>query len=319
MNERAMARGTAAIDVSVLIATRNRARLLEQALLHLSKQTVGQIAWEVIVVDNGSDDSTPDVLSRLKNALPLVALEEPVPGKNRALNRALASARGRLLLFTDDDIVPDHDWIQAMHTAAARWPERTILAGRITPLFEDGVPMPIRDPAFRYWRLAFCGFRPQDEEGPIEQRAFGPNFAVVRQDIGEIRFCESIGPDEKTTSPMGDETEFFIRLEQQGFKTVFIPAAHVRHVVPPDKVRWRALLQRAFRAGRGDVLLDQRVTEGLIAGVPTFLWKRLAGAFLRCIPSLFFGQLTRLERGMDLWRAYGRVYQYRVTRHTQQS
>ena len=77
------------LDLSVLIATRDRSKLLEATLDHLRYQDLLDIRWEVIVVDNGSVDDTPFVLTRAREQLPLVTLHEPRPGKNRALNSAL--------------------------------------------------------------------------------------------------------------------------------------------------------------------------------------------------------------------------------------
>ena len=306
-----------AVDVSLLVATRNRAVILQQTLESLACQMLDGTTWEVIVVDNGSTDETQDVLLRMRSVLPLVQLDEPAPGKNRALNRALAVARGRLLLFTDDDVVADPNWVHEMRAAAARWPEQTILAGAIRPLFENGVPSWIRATRFRYRRLAFCGFQPQEQEGYIEQRAFGANWAVHRRCVEGMVFCETIGPQGTRNYPVGSETEFLARLEERGARTVFVPAARVQHVITAEQSQVRALLGRAFRAGRGDVALGEPLRGWLVAGAPAYVWKWLAGAALRYAVSVFCNRLVRLERGMDLWRAWGRIYQLRRMREQQ--
>ena len=82
------------LEVSVIIASRNHARSLESTLADLQRQQVEGIAWELIVVDNGSDDDTPSVLERAGERLPLIVINEPEPGQNRARNRALEIARG---------------------------------------------------------------------------------------------------------------------------------------------------------------------------------------------------------------------------------
>jgi glycosyltransferase involved in cell wall biosynthesis len=98
--------------LSILLATRNRASLLESTLAHFGGLELRGIDWELIVADNGSTDKTADVLERAGKRLPLLALHEPAPGKNRAINRALAAGRGELLIFTDDDVEPDAGWVQ---------------------------------------------------------------------------------------------------------------------------------------------------------------------------------------------------------------
>ncbi|MBU4272651.1 MAG: glycosyltransferase [Planctomycetes bacterium] len=304
------------VDVSVLVATRNRAALLAQTLESLTRQKLGDITWEVIVVDNGSQDDTPRILSHYQNRLPLVPLEETTPGKNRALNKALEVARGTMLLFTDDDVVVDPGWVREMCAAAERWPEQTILAGAIAPLFEDLVPEWIRSTHFRYRRLAFCGFRPREQEGYIEQRAFGANFALHRSSMQGMTFCETIGPQGTRIYAVGSETELFIRLESRGMRTVFIPDAHVQHIITVNHARIRSLMQRAFRAGRSDIALGGFLGRTFIAGIPTHLWKELFRTALSSLLSVPCRQLTRLECRMDLWRTWGRIYQCRINRHS---
>ena len=77
-----------ACDLSVLIATRDRAGSLARTLDSLVAQEISGLDWELLVVDNGSSDETPAVLARFAKTLPLFALAELRPGKNRALNRA---------------------------------------------------------------------------------------------------------------------------------------------------------------------------------------------------------------------------------------
>ena len=81
--------------VSVVLATRNRDYVLAHTLAHLARVvSASSLELEVVVVDNGSSDSTAKVLSYFENHLPLVATFESRQGKNRALNRALALAKG---------------------------------------------------------------------------------------------------------------------------------------------------------------------------------------------------------------------------------
>src|SRR5262245_30025795 len=101
--------------ISVVIATYNRAPLLEAALDRLSRQsfTAGD---EIIVVDNGSTDATADVIARAsaRAAIPLHAVRETTPGKTPALNAGLVIARGDLLALTDDDVLVADDWVPVM-------------------------------------------------------------------------------------------------------------------------------------------------------------------------------------------------------------
>jgi glycosyltransferase involved in cell wall biosynthesis len=86
-----------ALDISILICTRNRRCLLNETLDSLAEMSVPS-GWrcEVLVVDNHSTDGTMDsVLARAADyPLPLRCLEEPIPGKSSAMNTGIAAANG---------------------------------------------------------------------------------------------------------------------------------------------------------------------------------------------------------------------------------
>ena len=264
------------MDVSVIIATRNRATMLEQTLESLANQKSTGLQWEVIVVDNGSEDSTAAVLCRAGSRLPLVALDEPRLGKNVALNRAVPLAQGRLLAFTDDDITADGDWLAELHRASLRWPEDSIFGGRIEPLLPEQTPGWMRPPGFRYSALSFSYYAPRDDEGLTHWSPYGPNLAIRREVFDKYRYCEQIGPAGSSYA-MGSETELLVRLARQGYRYVYVPSAFVGHHVAPRQTTRKWLYPRAYAFGRGVARISPVEGQRRLAGVPLYVWRGLAG------------------------------------------
>src|SRR5690606_32524306 len=135
-------------EVSVLVATRDRAEPPAPTLDSLAAQRLERDAWELVVVDNGSRDATAEVLAAHTDSLPLRILGEPRPGKSRALNAAIPHARGDLLAFTDDDVEVGPGWLAALLAASRRFPDASIFGGPIEPVFPEATPDWIRSPAF---------------------------------------------------------------------------------------------------------------------------------------------------------------------------
>jgi glycosyltransferase involved in cell wall biosynthesis len=267
---------TTPLDLSILFATRNRADLLRATLEGIAAQKLpAGLRWEVLVADNGSTDATPRVLEELAARLPLVVVREDRPGKNRALNQALARARGRFLLFTDDDIVPDPRWAAEMLAAADRWPAASVFAGRITPLFPDQAPEWLRRHPFV--EAAYARFELPQAEGPTRKLPFGPSFGVRAAAMAGTTFHEDIGPNGQDYVA-GSETELLQRLQQRGEQIVYVPTSTVGHVVRPEQLDVEWLFGRSYRLGRCLVALgfvkDQ--TGPRIAGVPCSVWLRFA-------------------------------------------
>jgi len=301
------------LDVSVLIATRDRAVLLAQTLSHLARQQLEGLRWEVLVVDNGSRDATSQVLARTGRQLPLVALAEPKPGKNRALNRAVAAARGQLLIFADDDIIAPPHWVTALCGAAQRWPDDSIFGGQIAPLFPAGTPDWLAAPGFAYAGMAFGYYSLPVPEGPVDIAPFGANLALRRSLFATTCYCEAIGPQDGDYI-MGSETELLLRLQSQGHRFIYVPAARVQHVVQPHQVTRRFLMKRAVRAGRSRARFGPQVTRRQLAGVPWYVWRELITASWSYAWNAPRGAAARCRTGMRFWKAFSAVSEYQRIR-----
>lgn len=301
------------VDISVCLATRNRASLLAQTLRCLAQQELDDTTLEVIVVDNGSSDETATVLAAARPTLPLVCLEEPVAGKNRALNRALDVAQGSLLVFTDDDVIPENHWLLELRRVADRWPNCAIIAGAIVPQFPDVAPQALR--THRIAGPAYARFQPDAAEGPIDTLPFGPNCAVRSSVMKGCRFAEHMGP-RGADYPMGSETELLRRLRRLGEKVVYAPRAKVQHIIREDQLSWRWLYGRAFRLGRGDRRLGKHSRSAVrYFGAPRHLWKMAAVAGIRYLGSWWnsgISGIKRLEAGWDFHYLRGVIVESRI-------
>ena len=98
-------------DVSLIVPTRNRAHILRQSLPRLLRQESGRFTYEVIVVDDGSEDDTGDVLRDCRHDSLVVIRMERHQARAAARNRAVAAARGAILLFLDDDCFVGGDFV----------------------------------------------------------------------------------------------------------------------------------------------------------------------------------------------------------------
>jgi len=93
------------VNLSLVIPTRNRAQALRLTLQHLTLVDYPFDDFEVLVIDDGSTDTTPQVLQEFEKQLPLRFLSQSHGGTSRARNEAIGQARGRHILFVDDDVL----------------------------------------------------------------------------------------------------------------------------------------------------------------------------------------------------------------------
>lgn len=270
-----------ALDISVLIATFNRADDLRKTLEAFTLLDREGLAVEIVIVDNNSADATRQVVESFGNRLPLRYLFEPRPGKNCALNRALAEAPlGRLVVFTDDDVTPNPDWLKSIDAVSRRLPERSVFGGRVNVIWPDvEIPAWARDPYIE--EIAFSRHDLRPDEGPYPDRVFpfGPNYWVRWEVLnGGRRFDESVGP-RPTNRIMGSETTFLKKLADDGYPPIYTPFPVVGHRIQPFQVSAADVRRRAYRLGRQGPHVEGLCRRALLDQNP-FLWSLLRVASL---------------------------------------
>ena len=125
------------MQISVIIAVKNQAKLLEQCLECLSRQDYH--SFEIIIVDNDSAMAESQQIEWLCDKYQARYLHESHPGAYAARNRGLLAAAGDVIAFTDADCRPDRQWLSnglfILETMQA-----DIIAGHINFAFSQSPP-----------------------------------------------------------------------------------------------------------------------------------------------------------------------------------
>ena len=223
------------MKLSVIICTWNRASLLRQTLEQLTHLRVPSgVSWEVLVINNNSTDDTEAVARLFQTRLPLRYLCEPKKGKSYALNLAMQAALGAYLLYTDDDVLVEEDWLCGYADAFARNPECAIFGGAIEPWFE-GTPPPWIKPVLPLVESAWAIRRLEHGRAPFAMEKsflpFGANLAIRKTEQLRFPYDPSLGPSEDTQR-RGEETACVVQMLDAGVQGIWVPAARVRHFLP---------------------------------------------------------------------------------------
>jgi glycosyltransferase involved in cell wall biosynthesis len=270
-------------DLSIVLCTYNRARLLACALDALARQTLAPSRFEVIVVDNNSTDDTAATVKRHAASHSNVRFVfEPNQGLPIARNTGVAAARGGIIAFTDDDVEVAPEWAAALLDVFERHEDVGYLGGRVLPVWA-GTVRPPWVPETHYGPLALQdrGDR-QFAVGAHDARAclIGANFAV-RRSVFDVAGLFS------ADFPWGEDREFQLRAWGQGVLGHYAPDVIAFCRVPPERLtkryqrKWFAhagrvharmrLLERMDRSGR----LIPAIASVRLFGVPRFLLAQL--------------------------------------------
>ena len=240
-------------QISVVLPTHNRADTLERTLRGFERLDRTDIDVKFVIVDNASPDRTKAVIEDFASRVPCQYLYEGEPGKNRALNRALDDGDlGEIVLFTDDDIDADEQWLQCVWACTQRWPEHSFFGGKIQVVWPiENVPEWAHIPAIMEFGFASHDYAPEEREYDGRALPFGPSFWVRGEALeGGPRFLENIGPH-PTNMTLGDETLFMMELREQCGVPVYCPSAVVGHRIRAEVVDEEGIKRRAVQLGRG--------------------------------------------------------------------
>jgi GT2 family glycosyltransferase len=237
--------------LTVLIAVHDGAETLPRVLNAYRQLQPPSGGWKLVIIDNASGDGTAGIVTSFAGDLPLVFMSEPRRGKNRALNNGLRHLEGDLAVFSDDDSIPERDWLACLRAAADAHPEYAVFGGRILPLW-DVEP----EDWILHWVPTGAVYSVTDaarKEGPCEAaKVWGPNMAIRAEWFRKgYRFDERVGPDGSARYAMGGETELTLRLSiAEHLACWHCRDARVHHIVTAGQMRRSWILKRAFHLGR---------------------------------------------------------------------
>ena len=240
------------LNISVVIATHNRASLLRLTLDRLRTQAFFP-GDEVIVVDNASTDPTAEVIVQAAEGfpVPLYRRHDLSPGKAPALNAAIADARGDVLALTDDDVLVAEDWIANIRRVFDD-PSVALVGGRVDPNWQRAAPAWLRvEEDGRYGTMSSpLALLHYGEAQNLGQRtAVGANMAIRRAVFESLGgFAPNLGK-RRGTLLGGEDHDLCQRAVNAGYHCEYRPELRVQHWVPAERTRLRYFLRWFFWSG----------------------------------------------------------------------
>lgn len=211
------------VDISVILAVRNRADQISTVLFHLEQQNYPSARFEIILVDDGSRDNTAETLERYAAGAPVRTrcLRQPSAGFSRARNLALEGATGRSVLILDQDLLAAPELVAQHAEAQASHPEGICGIGALElhPQMKGNLVTRMYLPDER---------RPLHRDGSLhfmDWRCY--NASYPRQKLLDVG-----GFDANFPARYFADIELAARLEAGGLRGVGVPGAHAYEWLP---------------------------------------------------------------------------------------
>jgi glycosyltransferase involved in cell wall biosynthesis len=229
--------------VSVIIPTYNPdVSRLNQTIEGLRSQTLDQRFWEILVIDNNSDNN---FISRLELSWhkDIKILKEQKQGLTYARMKGFSEARGEILVLVDDDNVLNEHYLQSTFDIYNNYPALGAIGGKSIPIFENDPPDWLPD---FYDNLAL-----RDLGDTIIIDSWGNKFPysapigagmAIRKEalnsyIAKINSGETVITDRNATSlSSAGDNDIIIEILKSGWQTAYFPGLSLNHLIPKERL-----------------------------------------------------------------------------------
>jgi len=232
------------VHYSVIVPAYNAEKTIGECLRALIRQSIGRDNYEVIVVDDGSTDTTGEIAQ----SFPVRYIKQPNRGPAAARNYGAKEAAGNIILFTDSDCVPSPNWIEEM-----------------TRHFENPDVIAVKG-AYKTKQASITARFAQvefEERFEILKKADSIDMvdtysAAFRRDI----FWKMGGFDESFPVANNEDTDLSYKLSSAGHKMVFNPDAIVFHLKHPDT--FKKYMRQKFWRGYWRMVVYKRFPKKMV-------------------------------------------------------
>jgi len=228
------------VTTSVVVATLGRSAIFERCLSAIASGAYG--ATEVVVVDQSSEGIGGAAASALAASATRARHVRTAPaGVSAARNLGAREATGDLLAFTDDDCVPERDWIRNILVAFDTHPDIAVVGGRVDLADAADLPVSIRTHA------------EVESIGDLQQMMnwmSGCNMAFRREVFERVGlFDPAFGKGRPIGS--GEDIDLLYRAWKAGLRLLYQPDVRIRHAHGRATAEARESVNRDYVKGRG--------------------------------------------------------------------
>jgi GT2 family glycosyltransferase len=246
-------------DLSIVVPTYNRRESLERLLGALEEQTHAHDCFEVLVIDDGSDDGTRHLLRGLETSYSLRVFGQAHQGPAEARNLGVTNAVADLVLFLDDDVIPCQDLVATHLAVQASSGPRAVVIGPMMPPHDWP-----RSPWVKWEEEKLQSQYDAMLAGawaPTERQFYTANSSLPRQ-----FFLDAGGFDSRFKR--AEDVELGYRLRNLGARFIFVPSADVLHYASRTFSAWR---RTPYQYGRYEVIMSrEKGHESLIRALREF-------------------------------------------------
>jgi glycosyltransferase involved in cell wall biosynthesis len=246
-------------NISVIICCYNSSRVIENTLEHLKKQRFEGIEWEIVLVDNNSNDETASVAAACWNReainIPLRIVREPKPGLANARIKGVETTSYDVISFIDDDNLVPENWI-TFQAGIFDNKEIGILGCNSVGVFDSPPPAwyEINKYAFATGKLYEEDFLDITHDGAV----FGAGMTLrksIFQDLFASGWQPALSGRIGNKQAGGEDSELCQAARLMGYKIFYTNLISLGHYIMNERLTWDRLVKMTHGFGSADALI----------------------------------------------------------------
>ena len=295
------------INISVVICTYNRAGSLADTLRCLAAQSYEIDNWELIVVDNNSNDNTKEIISQYSGILPNLTYKfESQQGLSYARNLGINSAQAEIIVFTDDDVLPATDWLVQIHKNMEKY-HCDACGGYIAPKWEAPPPPWLTEIFYGFLAIK------TDPNGPRrlsidDELPFGANMAFRKSMFSMFGLFDTQKGRKGNILAGGEDIEMFERIINANRSVYYFPDSKVTHKIEPFRLKKNYFRRWRFQCSKNSAMASEFEGSRRVFGVPLYFFNQTARAIIKSIYYLITKpQDIAFRQEMIVWHFFGLI------------
>lgn len=243
--------------ISVILCTRNRADLFDKAMASIAVQNFPRSAYEIVVVDNGSSDHTPNVAQCYAAEANVRYLREERVGLCVARNTGWRAAEGPYVALLDDDAIAQPGWLAAIANTFERSPgDVGVVGGRVDPIWLAPRPNWLADDVSQALTIVDWG---PDEKEILDLRKewlVGANMAAPKALIAEVGGFHPWLDRVRDNLLSNGDVHFEMEVIRRGYRCLYVPSMAIEHLVPSSRLTQAWFTKRFYWQGVSDAVME---------------------------------------------------------------
>lgn len=298
------------IYITVAICTHNRKDLLQMAIESLINQSLPKEKYEILIIDNCSQDSTEQYIKNLQKDMPnLRYLYQPILGVSASRNAGWKNAKGNIVAYLDDDEIAASDWLKIIYETFKLNNQLQWLGGKIELIWETKKPNWLHDELLA--PLGQLNLSENPRFLTTKEYVGVGNSAFRKNVLAELKgFDENLG--RKGQNLLSNE-EILLKLQfqEKGIRIYYHPKMLIYNWINKERLTQKWFIRRFFWQGISDAktyrIIHKKRKKQIIKYIKTLVKRLFTVRFYKILIRKSDSELQFLEK-CKLYKFLGYIY-----------